>query len=47
MALLEVKNLHKNFGKLQAVSGLSFTVNKGEIHGLIQLTEPERRRYLI
>ncbi len=35
MALLEVNNLSKLFGKLQAVTDLSFNVNNGEIHGLI------------
>jgi branched-chain amino acid transport system ATP-binding protein len=35
MALLELKDVSKNFGKLQAVSDLNFDVNKGEIHSLI------------
>ena len=35
MALLELKSISKNFGKLQAVSNLDFSVNKGEIHSLI------------
>ncbi len=35
MALLELKNVSKIFGKLQAVSDLTFEVNKGEIHSLI------------
>ncbi len=35
MALLELKGVSKNFGKLQAVTNLDFTVNKGEIHSLI------------
>jgi branched-chain amino acid transport system ATP-binding protein len=35
MALLELKNVNKSFGKLQAVSDLNFDVNKGEIHSLI------------
>ena len=35
MALLELKDVSKNFGKLQAVSNLNFDVNKGEIHSLI------------
>jgi branched-chain amino acid transport system ATP-binding protein len=33
--LLEVRNVSKDFGKLQAVSGLSLTLEKGEIHSLI------------
>jgi branched-chain amino acid transport system ATP-binding protein len=35
MALLDLKGVSKNFGKLQAVSDLDFEVNKGEIHSLI------------
>jgi branched-chain amino acid transport system ATP-binding protein len=35
MALLELKGVSKNFGKLQAVSDLNFSVEKGEIHSLI------------
>jgi len=33
--LIEVENLVKTYGTLQAVSGLSFTVAKGEILGLV------------
>ena len=35
MALLELMNVTKDFGKLQAVSHLDFGVAKGEIHSLI------------
>jgi branched-chain amino acid transport system ATP-binding protein len=35
VTLLELKNVSKDFGKLQAVSGLSLTLEKGEIHSLI------------
>ena len=35
MALLELKNVSKNFGKLQAVANLDMVVNKGEIVSLI------------
>jgi branched-chain amino acid transport system ATP-binding protein len=35
MALLELKGVSKNFGKLQAVSNLDFEVKKGEVHSLI------------
>ena len=35
MAILEVKNLCKDFGKLQAVHDLDFNVTQGEIHSLI------------
>src|SRR5215208_957415 len=30
-----VKDLHKDYGKTHAVRGISFTVNKGEIFGMI------------
>lgn len=32
---IEVRALHKQYGKLQAVRGINFTVNKGELFGLI------------
>lgn len=32
---IEVKNLSKNYGKIRAVRGISFEVDKGEIFGLI------------
>ncbi|WP_019790574.1 ATP-binding cassette domain-containing protein, partial [Streptococcus sobrinus] len=35
MALLEVKNLTKNFGGLTAVGDVSMELNKGELVGLI------------
>lgn len=35
MALLEVKNVSRSFGGVQAVSNVSFEVNEGEIVGLI------------
>ena len=35
MALLELKNVVKDFGKLRAVSNLDFNVAKGDIHSLI------------
>jgi branched-chain amino acid transport system ATP-binding protein len=34
-ALLEVRNLQKNFGGLRAVGGLSFEVQRGEVLGLL------------
>ncbi len=33
--LIEVKGLHKQYGKLAAVKGIDFTVRQGEIFGLI------------
>lgn len=35
MALLEVGELHKSFGDIHAVAGVSFRVEPGEIFGLI------------
>jgi ABC-2 type transport system ATP-binding protein len=35
MKLLEVKNLHKKFGKRVVLDGVSFYVKKGEIFGLL------------
>ena len=35
MAVVEVRNLIKNFGSIQALKGISFSINKGEIFGLI------------
>lgn len=35
MALLKVENLHKSFGGIKAVDGISFEVNKGEVFGLL------------
>jgi ABC-2 type transport system ATP-binding protein len=35
MAVIEVKDLRKNYGSIEAVKGISFSVNQGEIFGLI------------
>lgn len=35
MAVVEVKNLVKNYGDLKAVKGINFNINQGEIFGLI------------
>ncbi|WP_102028820.1 ABC transporter ATP-binding protein [Salirhabdus sp. Marseille-P4669] len=35
MTILEVKDLHKSFGEVHAVQGISFTVKKGEIFTII------------
>lgn len=32
---IKVSNLHKHYGKLAAMKGIIFTVNKGEMFGLI------------
>lgn len=33
--ILEIKNLHKSFGKFKALSGVNLTVNEGEIFGFL------------
>ena len=35
MAILEVKDLKKNFGKTQVLKGVSFTVEEGEVLSII------------
>ena len=35
MALLEVKNIQKNFGKTEVLKGISFELNKGEVLAII------------
>ena len=35
MRVLEVSGLYKSFGEIKAVDGLSFTVNQGDIYGLL------------
>ncbi len=35
MSAIEVDNLHKSYGELKAVDGLSFAVEKGEVFGLL------------
>lgn len=35
MAVVQVKNLVKNYGSIEALKGISFTIDKGEIFGLI------------
>ncbi len=35
MTMLKVENLYKSFGNINAVDGVSFEVNKGEIFGLL------------
>ncbi|MFH0852984.1 MAG: ABC transporter ATP-binding protein [bacterium] len=35
MTAIEVTNLKKRFGKVKAVDGISFTVNKGEVFGFL------------
>lgn len=35
MEILEIKEVHKSFGGLKALSGVTITINQGEIYGLI------------
>jgi len=35
MAILTVENLHKNYGPIQALKGVSFTVPKGSVFGIL------------
>jgi len=35
MAMVEVLNLEKDYGKVKALKGISFSINEGEIFGLI------------
>ena len=35
MAMLEVNNLHVKYGVIEAIKGIDFTVNKGEVIALI------------
>jgi len=35
MTALEVRDLYKSFGEIRAVDGLDFTVNRGDIYGLL------------
>ena len=56
MAMLQVTDLKVNYGVIQAIKGVSFEVNEGEVVTLIGangagkstvLTEPERPRSFI
>ena len=35
MSLLEVKNIHKNFGKTQVLKGISFSLEKNEVISIL------------
>lgn len=45
MALLDVKNLTKNFGGLTAVSDVTLELNEGELVGLIGPNGQEKRLF--
>lgn len=36
MKILEVKDIRKKYGEMVAVNGISFSVEKGEIFGLVE-----------
>lgn len=40
--MIEVKDLHKAFGEVRAVNGVSFTARDGEITGLLGPNGAER-----
>ena len=44
MAMLEVKDLSVYYGVIQALKGISFEVEEGDVIALIGATAPERRR---
>ena len=39
--IIQVENLYKNYGAVEALRGMSFAVEEGEVFGLLG---PERRR---
>lgn len=45
--MLEVSNLRKSFGETVAVDGLSFTIEPGEIMGLIGQNGAGRRPHFV
>lgn len=47
MAMLEVKDLQVYYGMIQAIKGISFEVNQGEVIALSEQTARERRRRCI
>ncbi len=47
MAMLEVKNLSISFGGLKAVDDFNVMIEKGQLYGLMGLTEPVKQRFLI
>ena len=47
MAMLEVKDLEVYYGMIQAIKGISFEVNQGEVIALIGATVPERQQRFI
>lgn len=35
MSVVEIRNIHKNFGKLEVLKGIDFSVEEGEVVCLI------------
>jgi ABC-2 type transport system ATP-binding protein len=44
MPAIDVRQIVKKFGDFTAVNGVSFSVEEGEIFGLLVRTAPENRR---
>ena len=42
MAMLEINDLHVNYGMIAALKGISFEVNEGEVVALIHSAHPYR-----
>ena len=47
MTMLEIIEVTKSFGGIEAVRGVDLTIREGEIVGLIGLTALGKPRYLI
>lgn len=47
MAMLEIKDIEVFYGVIQAIKGISFEVNEGEVIALIGANGAERRRSCI
>ena len=47
MAMLEVKNLEVYYGMIQAIKGISFEVNEGEVISLMGQTVLERQQHFM
>ena len=41
MAILEVKNLYKSFGKVEVLKGIDFSMEEGEIVSIIRIFRRE------
>ena len=41
---IEMRNIRKTFGPIRALSNVSFSAYAGEVHALMEKTEPANRR---